>query len=118
MHELELGQIVISKSFKYFSAFVNSLLATVEEVSSSSGPTDVMSAERSFPRQMWTSRSEELMQSNDFNTICKVGSTKPLNIGPPLTAMVVNECKAHIWTCGDAVSCAKAKSMETDVCKC
>ena len=96
----------------------NKHILEIEESSCNSGPTAVIKADNSLPKQMWTSSAAELIQRSDFKTMAKVGSTNPRNIGPPLSVMVVKECRAQIWTCGDAVSCAKAINMETDVCKC
>ena len=61
------------------------LATTFLEVSSNSGPTDVIKADKSFPKPMVTSKEAEvLIHNRDFKTILSVGSTNPLNIGPPL----------------------------------
>ena len=73
----------------------NYLLET-EESSCNSGPTAVIKADKSRPRHIWTSNAAELIQRRDFKTMAKVGSTNPRNIGPPLSVMVVKECKAQI----------------------
>lgn len=52
-----------------------------------SGPIVVIKAESSFPIHLWTSSREGGTCNNKFKAMFKVGSTKPLNIGPPASAI-------------------------------
>lgn len=63
------------------------LVATLEVSHCSSGPIVVIMAERSRPRPTMTSK--ELDSSNSVTTADRVGSTKSLNMGPPVSAMDV-----------------------------
>ena len=57
-------------------AFNHLPATTFFEVSNNSGPTDVINADSNFPKPIVTSiEAELLIQSKDFNTMAKVGST-------------------------------------------
>ena len=84
----------------------------------SSGPRVVMMADNSLPTLTRTSVWLEAVPSISLITQDRVGSTKSLNIGPPVSAMRARAWADQHWTMGLALSWTRARRMLKLVRRC